>query len=86
MQTTNQKDRVHLPYLLFLSLVAGMGGFLFGYDTAVVSGTNAQVASLFGLDEMLLGWYVGCALVGSIGGVAVAGLLSDRYGRKRTMQ
>ena len=56
MQTTNQKDRVHLPYLLFLSLVAGMGGFLFGYDTAVVSGTNAQVASLFGLDEMLLGW------------------------------
>lgn len=86
MQTMNQKDRVHLPYLLFLSLVAGMGGFLFGYDTAVVSGTNAQVASLFGLDEMLLGWYVGCALVGSIGGVAVAGLLSDRYGRKRTMQ
>ena len=80
----NNQD-VHFAYLLFLSLVAGLGGFLFGYDTAVVSGTNQQVALRFGLDEMQLGWYVGCALVGSIGGVAVAGELGDRFGRKRTM-
>ena len=39
----NNQD-VHFAYLLFLSLVAGLGGFLFGYDTAVVSGTNQQVA------------------------------------------
>lgn len=83
MQQKNQD--VHFAYLLFLSLVAGLGGFLFGYDTAVVSGTNQQVALRFGLDEMQLGWYVGCALIGSIGGVAVAGELGDRFGRKRTM-
>ncbi len=69
----------------FLSFVAALGGILFGYDTAVVSGTTSAVAERFGLDAMAKGWYVGCALVGSIGGVAVAGWLSDRFGRKPTM-
>ena len=69
----------------FLSFVAALGGILFGYDTAVISGTISAVANRFGLDAMAKGWYVGCALVGSIGGVAVAGWLSDRFGRKPTM-
>lgn len=80
-----KKDTANLGYVLFLSFVAALGGFLFGYDTAVVSGTNQQVAHLFHLDEMQLGWYVGCALIGSICGVAVAGILGDKFGRKRTM-
>ena len=70
---------------VFLSFVAALGGILFGYDTAVISGTISAVAERFGLDPMAKGWYVGCALVGSIGGVAVAGWLSDRFGRKPTM-
>ena len=69
----------------FLSFVAALGGVLFGYDTAVISGTVSAVAEKFGLDAMARGWYVGCALVGSIAGVAVAGWLSDRFGRKPTM-
>ena len=69
----------------FLSFVAALGGVLFGYDTAVISGTVSAVAEKFGLDAMARGWYVGCALVGSITGVAVAGWLSDRFGRKPTM-
>ena len=69
----------------FLSFVAALGGILFGYDTAVISGTISAVADRFGLDAIAKGWYVGCALVGSIGGVAVAGWLSDRFGRKPTM-
>ena len=69
----------------FLSFVAALGGVLFGYDTAVISGTVSSVAEKFGLDAMARGWYVGCALVGSIAGVAVAGWLSDRFGRKPTM-
>ena len=72
-------------YVAFLSLVAAIGGILFGYDTAVISGTISGVASQFSLDAMQQGWFVGCALVGSIGGVAVAGVLSDRFGRKLTM-
>ena len=70
---------------VFLSFVAALGGILFGYDTAVISGTISAVAERFGLDAMAKGWYVGCALVGSIGGVAMAGWLSDRFGRKPTM-
>jgi len=71
--------------MLFLSFVAALGGVLFGYDTAVISGTVSDVATKFGLDAMARGWYVGCALVGSIAGVAVAGWLSDRFGRKPSM-
>ena len=74
-----------LKNTLFLSFVAALGGVLFGYDTAVISGTVSAVAEKFGLDTMARGWYVGCALVGSIAGVGVAGWLSDRFGRKPTM-
>jgi sugar porter (SP) family MFS transporter len=69
-------------YLIFLSVVAALGGFLFGYDTAVVSGTIRSVSAQFGLDDLQTGWYVGCALIGSIIGVTFAGWLSDALGRK----
>ena len=79
------KTKINFGYLIFLSVVAALGGFLFGYDTAVISGTIAQVTHLFQLDSLQQGWYVGCALVGSIVGVLMAGILSDMTGRKRTM-
>ena len=72
-------------YVVFLALVAALGGILFGYDTAVISGTTEIVTAQFGLDELATGWYVGCALIGSIVGVMVAGMLSDGLGRKKTM-
>ncbi|MCQ2153754.1 MAG: sugar porter family MFS transporter [Bacteroidales bacterium] len=72
-------------YVLFLAFVAALGGILFGYDTAVISGTTADVSLQFGLTDMSKGWYVGCALVGSIIGVACAGMLSDFLGRKKTI-
>ncbi len=75
----------HIGYVIFLALVAAGGGFLFGYDTAVISGTIGQVTQLYGLNVLQQGWYVGCALVGSILGVAAAGTLSDRLGRKTAM-
>ncbi len=79
------RTNINIRYLVFLSFVAALGGFLFGYDTAVVSGTIAQVSSLFQLDALQQGWYVGCALIGSIVGVLFAGVLSDKFGRKLTM-
>jgi len=81
----NQKTKQNIGYVTFLSIVAAFGGFLFGYDTAVISGTIDQVSAQFNLDVIQQGWYVGCALVGSIIGVAFAGLLSDRFGRKFAM-
>ncbi len=79
------KQTINMGYMLFLSFVAALGGFLFGYDTAVISGTIAMVTDLFALDVVEQGWYVGCALIGSIAGVSVAGILGDRFGRKKTM-
>ena len=81
--TDNTSSRT--GYVVFLSLVAALGGILFGYDTAVISGTTSDVSSQFALSEMSKGWYVGCALIGSIIGVAFAGILSDYLGRKKTL-
>lgn len=80
----NDKD-LNLYYVIFISFVAALGGLLFGYDTAVISGTVGQVTQQFMLSTLQSGWYVGCALVGSILGVMVAGKLSDSIGRKKTM-
>jgi sugar porter (SP) family MFS transporter len=79
------KKEINFGYLLFISFVAALGGFLYGYDTAVISGTISQVTAQFGLDSMSSGWYVGCALIGSIAGVAVAGVLGDYLGRRKAM-
>ncbi len=72
-------------YVVWLAIVASLGGFLFGYDTAVISGTVDQVSTQFNLDDITKGWYVGCALAGSIAGVLFAGWLSDKFGRKIVM-
>ena len=71
--------------VIFLAVVAAIGGILFGYDTAVISGTTEIVKMQFGLTTGGEGWYVGCALIGSILGVLIAGMLSDFLGRKKTM-
>ena len=74
-----------MGYVIFMAVVAAIGGILFGYDTAVISGTTEIVKSQFGLSDAGEGWYVGCALIGSICGVLAAGSLSDYLGRKLTM-
>ena len=53
------ESKTNIGYILFLSIVAALGGFLFGYDTAVISGTIAQVSQQFGLTTLQEGWYVG---------------------------
>lgn len=72
-------------YLLGLAVIASLGGFLFGYDTAVISGTIGFVKDKFALDAVMEGWYVSSALVGCIAGVSIAGTLSDAFGRKKIL-
>ena len=72
-------------YFTSICLIAALGGFLFGFDTAVISGTIGFVKAKFALDAVLEGWFVSSALVGCICGVAIAGFLSDHFGRKNLM-
>ena len=69
-------------YVISLTIVAALGGFLFGYDTAVISGTTEDVKVFYNLTDIQQGWYVGCAILGCIIGVLMAGRLSDAFGRK----
>ena len=80
--TLNKKGN---RYVNTLAIIASLGGFLFGYDTAVISGTIKFVTSQFQLDASGTGWYVSSALLGCILGVSISGILSDKYGRKKML-
>lgn len=77
-----ENNKINFKYVIFLCIVGAIGGFLFGYDTAVISGTIQQVTELYQLNNIETGWYVGCALIGSIIGVSFAGIISDKLGRR----
>ena len=74
-----------LGFLIVICLVAATGGLLFGFDTAVISGTVGLFTAEFGLGPTHIGWVASCALVGCMLGAAGAGALSDRFGRKRVL-
>ena len=85
MTDNTLKHSTNTAYVIFLAVVAAVGGILFGYDTAVISGTTEIVRNQFHLTDVSEGWYVGCAIIGSIAGVLAAGTMSDYLGRKLTM-
>jgi len=72
-------------YLLVVSFISTIGGFLFGYDTAVISGCNSFLESHFDLSPAMLGWVVSSALLGTIAGCIVSGIITDKIGRKQTL-
>ena len=69
-------------YLTLLSLVAALGGLLFGYDTAVISGAIGFMQAHFQLTATATGWAASCTLLGCVVGAALAGTLSDHVGRR----
>ena len=68
-----------------LATTAALGGFLFGYDSAVINGAASAIKSTFGLGSFALGFVVSIALVGSAIGAWFAGYFADRYGRQPVM-
>jgi len=74
-----------VSYATLLSLVASLGGLLFGYDTAVIAGAIGFLRGHFELNAAETGFAASSALLGCILGAASAGTLSDRFGRKRAL-
>ncbi|UCE47678.1 MAG: sugar porter family MFS transporter, partial [Phycisphaerales bacterium] len=82
----NRQSRTgSIVYVMLVCLVAALGGLLFGYDTGVINGAIGPLKAHFSLDAKWTGWATGCALLGCAIGAAVAGALSDRFGRKKVL-
>ena len=69
----------------YICMTVALGGLLFGFDTAVISGAIGLIKTQFSLGTVQEGWLVSSGLAGCIAGVLVTGALSDRIGRKRTI-
>lgn len=74
-----------MKYVTLISMVAALGGLLFGFDTAVVSGAIGFMKERFDLNEIEVGWAVSSLIIGCIIGAASAGVLGDRFGRKKVL-
>ncbi|MCP4313078.1 MAG: sugar porter family MFS transporter [Bacteroidetes bacterium] len=73
------------PYLYFISLVATLGGLMFGFDVGIISGAIPFIQPYFGWNELQLGWGVSSILLGAIAGAFGTGSLTEKYGRKRLL-
>ncbi|WJH35072.1 MFS transporter [Paenibacillus sp. CC-CFT747] len=85
---TNPRPPVRRAFSLFstvYSIIAAIGGFLFGYDTAVISGAVGFIQERFDLNPGMLGWMVSSLIVGAAAGAASSGVLSDKFGRKKML-
>src|ERR1700753_4050504 len=78
-------ERVDMAFIAAIVTVATIGGFMFGYDSGVINGTQKGLEAAFGLGRLGIGVNVGAILVGSSIGAFVAGRLSDRIGRRGVM-
>ena len=72
-------------FLLYVSVAASVGGFLFGFDSGVISGAEKAIQAEFGLSAFWHGLIVSVALIGTLFGVFLAGKPSDRFGRRPTL-
>lgn len=82
---SQELDQHTTAKVVLISVVAAIGGFLFGFDTAVINGAVDAIQGNFGLGSVLTGFAVSCALLGSAVGAWFAGPTADRVGRVRVM-
>ncbi|MEP7232963.1 MAG: sugar porter family MFS transporter [Ginsengibacter sp.] len=78
-------NTVNKWYVYKATIVAAVGGLLFGYDTAVVAGAIGFIQKRYDLSSAMVGWVASCALIGCIAGAMFAGKLSDGIGRKKVL-
>ncbi|WP_426451308.1 sugar porter family MFS transporter [Paenibacillus sp. S-38] len=78
-------EKPNMLFVTLVSIVAALGGVLFGFDTAVVSGALGFLEQRFDLSQAQLGWAVSSIIIGCIAGSAFSGSLGDKFGRKKVL-
>ncbi len=79
------QDQTNYKYIYLISIVAAVGGLLFGYDTAVIAGAIGFLRDKFELSAAMMGWAASSAIIGCVFGAMFAGKLSDEFGRKKIL-
>ncbi|MBT8257652.1 MAG: sugar porter family MFS transporter [Bacteroidia bacterium] len=85
MATQNSSSGMNRSYTVLISLIVALGGFLLGFDSAVISGAVKGITVYFEMSEWMLGFAVGCVIFGAMAGNLLAGPMSDRFGRKAVL-
>lgn len=78
-------QRINRSYLAFLAITGALGGLLFGFDIAIITGAGPFIARAFSLGDLGLGWAFSSLLFGCVLGCLIAGRLTDHYGRKKLL-
>lgn len=81
-EKARQAGTIDLRFITLVSFVAALGGLLFGFDTAIISGAIPYITAYFKLDAYMLGWSVSAILIGCATGALMAGKLADKHGRR----
>ena len=73
-------------FMFYVAFVASLGGLLFGFDTAVISGAEKAIQGVYALSDFAHGFTIATALIGTIVGALVCGGPAERYGRLRLLK
>jgi SP family arabinose:H+ symporter-like MFS transporter len=79
------KTSINHAYLIFLAATAALGGLLFGFDIAIITGAGPFLVRHFELDDLSLGWAFSSLLFGCVIGSTVAGRITNRFGRRKIL-
>ena len=85
MNTTATEVKSNKSYTVLISLIVALGGFLLGFDSAVISGAVKGITQYFEMTDAMLGFAVGCVIFGAMAGNLLAGPMADRFGRKSVL-
>ena len=85
MEPTALPAKVNKSYTVLISLIVALGGFLLGFDSAVISGAVKGITLYFDMSDAMLGFAVGCVIFGAMAGNLLAGPMAEKFGRKSVL-
>ena len=85
MKQQDEVLKLNKSYTILISLIVALGGFLLGFDSAVISGAVKGITVYFEMTDSMLGFAVGCVIFATLAATLVAGPMADRFGRKKVL-